>query len=131
MHRIPILIVLFSIVITGKINEIIDLACAKEQVPTQVIQLSIRNGELVAPSDVIKVTQGTELTLIIASDKPLTLHLHGYDIVQTIIPGNPQPMVVKTFATGRYPIKVHSHAHEQQDHIDDEHTLGYLEVYPE
>ena len=131
MNRVSVLPIIFAIVFAGNLVAIIERINASESIPTEVVQLSIRNGELEIPLDVIKVIQGTKLILIIATNKPLTLHLHGYDIVHTIIPENPHAMEIQTFATGRYPIKVHSHVDAQQDGTDHEQTLVYLEVHPE
>ena len=94
-------------------------------------KLSIKNGELVGSSNVIQVTQGTKLTLVLESDKILNLHLHGYDIVKEVLPQSPSVMVIDAFATGRFPIKVHIHHNDPQGNIDNESTLAYLEVYPD
>ncbi len=104
---------------------------SNETVKNKVFKLSIRNGELAGSSNVIRVTQGTRLTLVLESDKILNLHLHGYDIVKDVFPKSPTFMVIDAFATGRFPIKVHIHHNDPQGNIDNESTLAYLEVYPD
>ncbi len=102
-----------------------------ETIKNEVYKLSIKNGELVGSSNVIQITQGTKLTLVLESDKILSLHLHGYDIVKKVFPQSPSFMVIDAFATGRFPIKVHIHDNDPQGNIDNEWTLTYLEVYPD
>ena len=102
-----------------------------DTIKNEVFELSIKNGELVGSSNVIRVTQGTKLTLVLESDKILNLHLHGYDILKEVFPESPTFMVIDAFATGRFPIKVHIHDTDPQGNIDNESTLTYLEVYPD
>jgi hypothetical protein len=102
-----------------------------DSINKKIFQLSISNGELIASSNIVQVTQGTELTLVIKSDKPLTLHLHGYDIIRKIVPNSLAFLVIDTFATGRFPIKVHGHEDGGQGNTDHERTLVYLEVHPD
>ena len=100
-------------------------------IKNEVFKLSVKNGELVDSSNVIQVTQGTKVTLVLESDKILSLHLHGYDILKEVFPQSPSFMVIDAFATGRFPIKVHIHDNDPQGNIDNESTLTYLEVYPD
>jgi len=100
-------------------------------IKNEIFELSIRNGILVGSSDVIRVTQGTKLTLVLESDEILSLHLHGYDIVKEVLPQGPSFMVIDAFATGRFPIKLHIHDNGPHGNIDNETTLTYLEVYPD
>ncbi len=88
----------------------------------RVVELSIRNGELAKDMRVVRVRQGDDVTLRWTTDKPLTIHLHGYDLEKTLSPGTPVSMRFNARATGRFPIETHGHGEER--------TLGYLEVYP-
>jgi hypothetical protein len=54
----------------------------------------------------------------------MTIHLHGYDLEQTLAPGPPVSMRFIARATGRFPIEIHAHGQEN------EQVLGYLEVHP-
>ncbi len=89
----------------------------------RVIALALRDGRLPDGQRVIRVQQGDEVTLTWTSDRPFTLHLHGYDIEETIAPGKPLAMRFTARATGRFPIETH-------DSRGQERTVGYLEVHP-
>lgn len=91
---------------------------------TRVIELAIRQGTLREDQRVIRVQQGDEVTLRWTTDRPLTIHLHGYDIEKRATPGAPATMQFSARATGRFPIEVHG------SRKGEEATLGYFEVYP-
>ncbi len=61
------------------------------------------------------------------TDRPLTLHLHGYDIEKRVAPGTVTEMTFTADATGRFPVHVHAQgagpAHEEA-------LLVNVEVYP-
>ncbi len=48
------------------------------------VTVEIRKGEVSETSKVIKTFQEADLTLILKSDQPLVLHLHGYDITAKV-----------------------------------------------
>lgn len=97
--------------------------CAPEG-RTMVVELVLRGGALPADQQVIRLRIGDDVTLRWRTDRPITIHLHGYDIQKTVGPGGPTTMSFKARATGRFPISVHKGWNEP------EATLGYLEVYP-
>jgi hypothetical protein len=90
----------------------------------RVIDLSIRNGAVPADQRLIKVNQGDDITIRWTSDKPATVHLHGYDIEKAITPTAPVTMRFSARATGRFPIELHGSKPGQES------VLGYLEVHP-
>jgi siroheme synthase len=89
-----------------------------------IIDLVIRGGSLPLEQRVIRVQQGDVVTLRWASDQALTLHLHGYDVEQHIVPGATATMSFTARATGRFPIELHGSEGRRAT------TLGYLEVHP-
>ncbi len=89
----------------------------------RVIELAVRNGRLPENRRVIRVQQGDEVTLRWTTDRPFTVHLHGYDIEEKLAPGTPVSMRVTAHATGRFPIEVHGAGGEER-------IVGYLEVHP-
>lgn len=89
----------------------------------RVIDLAIKNGRLPEDQRVVRVQQGDEVTLRWTTDRPLTLHLHGYDIEEKLAPGPPLSMRFTARATGRFPIEIHGPRGEER-------TVGYLEVHP-
>jgi FtsP/CotA-like multicopper oxidase with cupredoxin domain len=95
----------------------------------KTVDITIKNGQVVGKKSV-RVTRGDTVVLRWRSDKPLELHLHGYDVTTIATPGTPAEMKIVARATGRFPVEVHgqsgasggSHRHR---------TLFHLEVYPD
>jgi hypothetical protein len=100
---------------------------ALTQANVQTFDIEIRNGA-VTGSKSARVKRGDTVLLRWASDKPLELHLHGYDVTVKAAPGAPAEMTIHARATGRFPVAVHGqrgtggHGH---------HTIFHLEVYPD
>ena len=88
------------------------------------IELTLTGGELPRDQRVIRVRQGDDVTLRWTTDRPLTIHLHGYDIERALTPGTPVEMRFTARATGRFAIETHAHGEKK------ERTVGYLEVHP-
>jgi hypothetical protein len=81
-------------------------------------ELRIERG-LVAPDKrLIRVQQGDVVTLRWSTDRPMILHLHGYDIETKAEPGAVAEMNFTARATGRFPVSIHrpeqggGHTHE-------------------
>ncbi len=101
-------------------------AAVAQAAPQQVIEVRIENRRVVAPAEVIRITEGDEIELIWTSDEATELHLHSYDLEIQVRPDKPVTMVIEAYATGRFPIT--SHGWGEGDHGHD--ALTYLEVYP-
>ena len=89
----------------------------------RVVELALRDGQLPEDRRVVRVRQGDEVTLRWTTDRPLTVHLHGYDIEAKLSPGVPVSIRFTARATGRFAIEVHGDRRE-------EHIVAYLEVHP-
>jgi hypothetical protein len=100
------------------------LAAAGALAEARVIALAIRDGRLPERERVVRVTQGDEVTLRWTTDRPVTLHLHGYDIEATLGPAAPAVMRFTARATGRFPIEIHGGAARPPA------TVAHLEVHP-
>ncbi|MGO8919626.1 MAG: hypothetical protein ACLQJR_27305 [Stellaceae bacterium] len=92
------------------------------------LDLSIKHGRLTGGTRVIRVKQGDSVKLRWRSDRPITLHLHGYDIEIKVEPGVVKELAFEAYATGRFPVHVHGQAAGSQAHEDA--PLVYVEVYP-
>ena len=90
----------------------------------KVVMLTIVNGTVANIGDTLRVKQGERLELRWSSDKPVELHLHGYDIQAKVDPAAPAVMAFTATIPGRFPIEVHGHGPRSR------HPLLYLEVYP-
>lgn len=92
---------------------------------TKTFQFTIGNGALIEGPDRVRVTQGDHVTMNWRSDKPAEIHLHGYDSLLEVMPGEAASMTVECKATGRFPVTLHQkggdHSHK---------PLIYFEVYP-
>jgi hypothetical protein len=89
----------------------------------QEFQLAIVRGALPVAQQVLRVKEGDQVRLVWRSDSPLTLHLHGYDILWNVRPGEVVQSSFTAYASGRFTIEIHG--------SDDGHTpLAVLEVYP-
>jgi precorrin-4 methylase len=91
----------------------------------QVFDLTIVRGKLTGGEDTIRVHQGDSVILRWHSDRPIVLHLHGYEIETRVVPGTVAETRLEARAAGRFQI----HLHMAQGRS--EAVLGYLEVYPE
>jgi FtsP/CotA-like multicopper oxidase with cupredoxin domain len=91
----------------------------------RVVDLMIVYGKLTGGQDTIRVQKGDNVVLRWHSDRPIVLHLHGYEIETRVMPGVVAETRFEARATGRFPIHVHSGPARS------EAVLAYLEVYPE
>ena len=91
----------------------------------RVFDLTIAHGKLTGSQDTIRVQQGDKVALHWHSDRPIVLHLHGYEIETHVVPGAAAETRFEARATGRFPIHVHA------GQARSEAVLVYLEVYPE
>ena len=92
--------------------------------PPKVLSFSVVNGAVTGPSDTVKVQQGDKLELKWSSDKPMELHLHGYDIEVKVSPQAPAVMSFIANIPGRFPIEQHGQAPGHH------RPVLYLEVHP-
>jgi hypothetical protein len=90
------------------------------------IKISERSVQL--DPNVIRATQGAQVTITWTSDEAGSLHLHGYDIEFDVGPESAKTISFLANATGRFPVTSHGfggasgHGHK---------ALLYLEVYPD
>jgi hypothetical protein len=91
--------------------------------------LHIENGHVPENMRLIRVKRNDQVKLQWTSDRPMTIHLHGYDIEKEVSPGAVTDMVFSARATGRFTVEPHlardapgAHAHGD--------ILVTIEVYP-
>jgi hypothetical protein len=94
---------------------------------TKTFDIVIKDGKVVGAKSV-RITQGDTVILRWTSDRPLELHLHGYDVEAEVGLDKPAEMKIDAHATGRFPVEVHSHDKSQGGH--NHQALFHLEVYP-
>ena len=86
--------------------------------------LTITNGRVPDNMRLIRVKQNDVVKLEWRTDKPLTVHLHGYDIESAVVPNVVTSLRFTATVTGRFPIEVHS------DQPRKPRPLAYVEVRP-
>lgn len=96
----------------------------------RTVDIEVRNGKVVGKNSV-RVTRGDTVELRWMSDKPLELHLHGYDVTIHVVPGTPAVMKLRAHATGRFPVEIHGDKKSSGGHSHGHKPLYYLEVYPD
>jgi hypothetical protein len=91
----------------------------------QEFHLAIVRGALPAAQRVLRVHEGDQVRLTWRSDRPITLHLHGYDLEWRVSPGGEAQSRFTANASGRFPIELHGSG-------DGRHAapVAVLEVYP-
>jgi len=77
----------------------------------------------------IRVKEGDAVKLRWTSDKPIALHLHGYDIETKVEPGIVAEMAFAARATGRFPVLEHK-PNAKGGHSHGEAPLVRIEVRP-
>ena len=96
------------------------------QAAQQTFELRIDHGRVPESMRLIRVLQGDVVTLRWTVDRPVTLHLHGYDIEKHVDPDTVGVISFTARASGRFPI----HVHATGDGAAGEEPLVYVEVYP-
>ena len=84
----------------------------------RTIAVSIENGEM-RPAE-ISVNEDDSVTLRLSSDRPMEIHLHGYDVEREVGPGQEASLRFEADLTGRFEIEDH----------ESERELGVLQVRP-
>jgi len=90
----------------------------------RVFELAIHNGEASPKSPVFSVVQNDEVVVQIASDQPMHIHLHGYDIESDVPPNAITWLRFRATATGRFPVEAHYEKKRRRQ------PLAYIEVRP-
>jgi hypothetical protein len=93
-----------------------------------VFDIKVEQGRVSEAMRLIRVKQGDVVNLRWTTDRPMLLHLHGYDIEKRIAPGAPAELAFTAYATGRFPIHIHAPGGRQPH---DDAPLVTIEVYPQ
>lgn len=94
--------------------------------------MAIRGGAVPHAQRVLKLPHKAQARIKWTTDRPMTVHLEGYDLSATVRPHQPEFMQFRAFATGRF--AVHAHEGEQRGapstHSHGRRVLLWLEVHP-
>jgi len=92
--------------------------------------IKIEGGRLPEAMRLIRLTEGDVVKLRCTSDRPLVLHLHGYDIEKRVASGAVSELAFTAYATGRFPIHLHEQGAGVGGHAHEDLPLATVEVYP-
>jgi hypothetical protein len=84
----------------------------------RMIAVSIEGGKM-RPAE-ISVDEDDSVRLLVSSDRPMEIHLHGYDVEREVGPGQKASLRFEADLTGRFEIEDH----------ESERELGVLQVRP-
>ena len=90
----------------------------EEETQEEVVAVAINEGIMSPPE--VTVYEGNHVNLQIISDRPIELHLHGYDLTQEVEPGEMADLSFEATDTGRFEIEDH----------DTDAEIGVLLVQP-
>ena len=88
-------------------------------------RIEIRGGEAVGGPAEIRAKNGDTVVIVVSSDAPDDIHLHGYDIEKKVAPGSPARFKFKANLEGQFEIESHVAEDAGRDPL-----LGTLIVEP-
>jgi hypothetical protein len=98
----------------------------------RAFEIKVENGAVAPQQRTLKVPHQAEVSIAWSVDRPLMIHLEGYDVTVEARPGRPETMRFKAHITGRFP--VHAHETDQGAVRKPTHAHGRallrLEVHP-
>jgi hypothetical protein len=106
------------------IAALLGAAIANAHAENRAFALEIHSDAPAATPQVLAVRQNDQVVVRVSSDKPVQVHLHGYDIERDVVPNIVTSLRFAATATGRFPIEIHSSGPLKQ------RPLAYLEVRP-
>jgi hypothetical protein len=108
----------------------ISPAKAQSAQPRQ-FAITIKQRKVISGPNVIRVTEGDSVEIVLTGDEQAELHLHGYDIMLSLTPNVPGKIAFNAKIGGRFPLEAHrfgSGAHTSNYHAG--RPLLYVEVHP-
>jgi plastocyanin len=73
-----------------------------------VTHISVKGGVLDGDPQTIEVKKGDTVQIVVSSDAPDEIHLHGYDIEKEAAPGKPARFKFKANVEGAFIIESHA-----------------------
>lgn len=74
----------------------------------QTIRIQLKNHDPVGGRRVIKVKKDDRVLIVVSSDKPETVHLHGYEIEREITPSKPGRFAFRAKNEGAFELESHT-----------------------
>ena len=83
----------------------------------EVTRMRLRGGEVVGGARTIEAEKGDTVRIVVATDAPDELHLHGYDIEREAAPGSPARFRFKAAAEGEFELESHTAEHAGKEPV--------------
>ena len=90
----------------------------------KLFEIALVGGKAPAAQNTLRVAKGDSVVLRWMSDRPIALHLHGYDIEASVAPQGPAAMTFLANIAGRFPVSEHRHGSGHH------RAILYVEVHP-
>jgi hypothetical protein len=74
----------------------------------KTFRIVLKNHEVASGPKVITVKNGDSAVIVVSSDKPETVHLHGFEIEHEITPSKPGRYAFKAKNEGAYELESHT-----------------------
>lgn len=94
-----------------------------------VVDIALADGRAAPEKRLVRAAEGDTVRLRWTSDRPIVLHLHGYDITTEVQPGGVAETLFTARATGRFPVEEHRPSAERA-HAHGEAPILRIEVRP-
>jgi len=75
----------------------------------KVFDISLSDGKVTASEETLHVRQGDQVMLRWKTDRPVTVHLHGYELEAKLTPQSITAMGFTASMPGRFPVHGSSH----------------------
>jgi hypothetical protein len=105
------------------------LTPARVQAADVAFDIRIEKGQVAQKMRQIRLTQGDNVRLRWSSDRPIVVHLHGYDIETHVTPGAIAEMAFTAHAAGRFAVEEHK-PDARGGHSHGASSLVRIEVRP-
>jgi hypothetical protein len=94
---------------TGPAEETGETQTETEPPPPEpeVSRIRVRGGTVVGGVQRVQAAKGDTVRILVVSDTPDEIHLHGYDIYENTAPGNPARFVFRADIEGIFEIESH------------------------
>jgi hypothetical protein len=94
---------------TGPAEEMGETQTETEPPPPEpeVSRIRVRGGTVVGGVQRVQAAKGDTVRILVVSDTPDEIHLHGYDIYENTAPGNPARFVFRADIEGIFEIESH------------------------
>jgi hypothetical protein len=107
-------------------------ACKAGTAEAHKFFIAITNRKIELHQQTLRVKQGSVIEIAFTGDEPAELHLHGYDKLVAVRPGETTTLRLTAEIAGRFPFEAHAFDASQEtrrrrsSHV----VLLYLEVWP-